>query len=72
MDVALSAPQEAHYRADVSYLLKQGARGLWYSGLGLHQLGSRPTFYIPRWTAHLYILPKGRAGVLTQELLIGP
>ncbi len=47
MDVARSASLGAYYHADVSYLFKQGARSLWYSGLGLHQLGSRPTFYIP-------------------------
>ncbi len=29
---------------------------LWYSGLGIHQLGSRPTFFIPRWTKHRCIL----------------
>ncbi len=32
------------------------AWGLWYSGLGLHQLGSRPTVFIPRWTTHPCIL----------------
>ncbi len=55
MDVARSAPQGAHYHADVIYLLpylgiKKGASALWYSELGLHQLGSRPTVFIPRWT----------------------
>ncbi len=55
MDVARSAPQRAHYHADVNYLLpllgiKKGASVLWYSELSLHQLGSRPTVFIPRWT----------------------
>ncbi len=57
MDVARSAPQRAHYNADVIYLLprlgiKKGARALWYSEVSLHQLGSRSTVLIPRWTAH--------------------
>ncbi len=39
MDAARSAPQGAHYHAGVIYL---GAWDLWFSGLGLHQLGSRP------------------------------
>ncbi len=30
--------------------IKKGASALWYSELGLHQLGSRPTVFIPRWT----------------------
>ncbi len=45
MDVAQSAPQEAHCHAVFMVL-----------GLGLHQLGSRPTFFIPRWITHLDIL----------------
>ncbi len=61
MDVARSAPQGAHYHADVIYLLpylgiKMGARALWYHELSLHQLGSRPTVFIPRWTTHPCIL----------------
>ncbi len=36
--------------------MKKRAWGLWYSGLGLHQLVSRPTFFILRWTTHLCIL----------------
>ncbi len=61
MDVARSAPQGGHYHADVIYLLpllgiKKGARALWYSELSLHQLGSRPTVFIPRWTTHPRIL----------------
>ncbi len=32
---------------------QKGSISLWYSELGLHQLGSRPTFIVPRWTAHL-------------------
>ncbi len=44
MGVARSAPQGAHYHADVIHLLpeleiKEGASGLWYTELGLHQLG---------------------------------
>ncbi len=30
--------------------IKKGASALWYSELGLHQLGSRLTVFIPRWT----------------------
>ncbi len=61
MDVTRSAPQGAHYHADVIYLLyylgiKKGARALWYSELSLHQLGSRPTVFIPRWATHSCIL----------------
>ncbi len=56
MDVARSAPQGAHYHADVIYLLykmriKKGASAYWYNELRIHQLGSRPTVFIPRWTA---------------------
>ncbi len=36
--------------------IKKGASALWYSELGLHQLGSRPTAFIPRWTTHPCIL----------------
>ncbi len=32
--------------------IKKGASALWYSELSLHQLGSRPTVFIPRWTTH--------------------
>ncbi len=53
MDFAQSALQGAHHYAGVVYL---GARGLWYSGLGLHQLSSRPTFCILLWIAHRCIL----------------
>ncbi len=58
MDVARFAPLEAHYHADVIYLLpymgiKKGARALWYSELGLHQFGFRLTAFVPRWA---YIL----------------
>ncbi len=61
MDVARSAPQGAHYHADVIYLLpklgiKKGASALWYSELSLHQLGSRPAVFIPRWKTHPCIL----------------
>ncbi len=61
MDVARSAPQGAHYHADVIYLLpkmgiKKGASAYWYDELSIHQLGSRPTVFIPRWTAHPCIL----------------
>ncbi len=46
-DVTRSA---THYHVDIIHYLpywelKKGAWGLWYSGLGLHQLGSRPTFF---------------------------
>ncbi len=51
MGAAQSPPQGAHYHADV-----MGAWGLWYSGLGLHQLASRLTLLIPRWATHLCIL----------------
>ncbi len=56
MDVAGSAPLEAHYHMDVAYLLpklrfKRGAWGVWHSELSQHQLGSRPAVFIPRWTA---------------------
>ncbi len=52
--MARSAPQGAHHHADAIYLLphlgiKKGARALWYSELSLHQIGSRPTVFIPRW-----------------------
>ncbi len=62
MDVARSAPQGAHYyHADFLYLLpqlgiKKGAGTLCYSDLSLHQLSSRPTVFIPRWTTHPCIL----------------
>ncbi len=61
MGVTRSAPQGAHYHEDVIYFLpkmgiKKGARALWYSELSLHQLGSRPTVFIPQWTTHPYIL----------------
>ncbi len=61
VDVARSAPQGAHYHADVIYLLakmgiKKGASALWYSQLSIHQLGSRPTVFIPRWTTRPRIL----------------
>ncbi len=61
MDDAQSAPQGAHYHADVIYLLpkveiKKGASALWYSELSLHQLGSRATVFMPRWTTHWWIL----------------
>ncbi len=36
--------------------IKKGASALWYSELNLHQLGSRPTVFVPRWTAHPCIL----------------
>ncbi len=35
---------------------KEEQRSYWYSEVGLHQLGSRPTVDQPRWTAHPYIL----------------
>ncbi len=49
MDVARCAPHGAHYHVDDIYLfrMKKGAWGLWYSGLGLHLLGSRSTFFAP-------------------------
>ncbi len=61
MDVARFAPHWAHYHADVSYLLpslgiRKGTRVLCYSELSLHQLSSRPTIVIPRWTTHPCIL----------------
>ncbi len=61
MDDARSAPQGAHYHADVIYLLpylgiKKRSKALWYSELSLHQLGSRPTAFIPRWLTHPCIL----------------
>ncbi len=45
MDVARSAAQGAHNHAGVIFLflylgIKKGARGKWYSELGLHQFGS--------------------------------
>ncbi len=66
MDVARSAPQGAHHHVDVIYLLpelgiKKGARALWYSKLSLHQLGSRSTVFIHRWTTHPCILYQGCA-----------
>ncbi len=61
MDVARSTPQRTPYHADVSYWLpllgmKNGAWGLWYSRLGLHQLGSQPSFFMLRWANHFGIL----------------
>ncbi len=57
MDVARSAPQGAHYLADVIYFrIKKGAMAFWYSELSLHQLGFRPTVFIPRWTTYPCIL----------------
>ncbi len=46
---------------DVIYLLpllgvKKGAWSLRYSGLGLHQLGSWPTCFMPTWTIRNFIL----------------
>ncbi len=60
MDVTRSAPPWAHCHVDVIYLLriKKGSWGLWYSGLGLHQLSSQPTFFAPRWTTHFCSLYK--------------
>ncbi len=61
MDAVRSTPQRAHYHADVIYLLpkmgiKKGASAYWYNELSIHQLGSRPTVFIPRWTTHSRIL----------------
>ncbi len=36
--------------------IKKRASALWYSELSLHQLGSRPTVFIPRWATHPCIL----------------
>ncbi len=36
--------------------IKKGASAFWYSELSLHQLGSRWTVFIPRWTTHPCIL----------------
>ncbi len=36
--------------------IKKGASALWHSELSLHQLGSRPTVFMPRWTTHPCIL----------------
>ncbi len=36
--------------------IKKGASVLWHSELSLHQLGSRPTVFIPLWTTHPCIL----------------
>ncbi len=48
MDVAPSAPQGlTTIRPLFTCFLKRGAWGSCYSGLGLHQLGSKPTFFIP-------------------------
>ncbi len=52
IDVAQSVSQGAPYHADVIYLLPslgitKEARGRWYSGLGLHQLGFRSKFSVP-------------------------
>ncbi len=58
MDVTGLAPQGAHYyHADVIYFLpltgiKKGASALWCSELSIHQIGSLPPFFIPRWTSH--------------------
>ncbi len=35
---------------------KEGSKCLWHSELSLHQLGSCPTVFIPRWTTHPCIL----------------
>ncbi len=62
MDAARSALQGAHYyHAGVNYVLpelgiKKGAWGLQYFESSLHQLGSRPIVFIPRWTTHPCIL----------------
>ncbi len=32
--------------------INKGASALWYCELSLHQLGSRSTVFIPRWTTH--------------------
>ncbi len=58
IDVAQSAPQGAHYHADVIYLLgiKKRVRALWSSELNVHQFGSRPTIFLTRWTTHPCIL----------------
>ncbi len=46
-EIAQSTPNGTHYHAEAIYLLreKKGARSLWYSEVGLHQLGSRPSFF---------------------------
>ncbi len=63
MVFVLSAPQGTHYNTDVIYLLselriKKGVRPLWNADLSLHQLGSRPAVFIPRWTTQRCILYK--------------
>ncbi len=61
MDVARCAPTGGSLPCG-RYLLppltgnKEGSKGFWYSELSLHQLGSRPTVFIPRWTTHPCIL----------------
>ncbi len=58
MDVTRSAPQGGSLLPCGRYLLgiMKGWRALWYSEVDLHQLGSRPTVFIPRWTTHPCIL----------------
>ncbi len=60
MDVARSAPQGAQYHAGAIYLLtglgvKEGAKKVWNTELGLHQFSNRP-----QRTAHLCILNQAR------------
>ncbi len=74
MDVEGSASQGTHYHADDIYLLhkmgiKEGARALWYSELSLHQLGFRPTVFIPRWTTHPCILYQVRDACGANEVV---
>ncbi len=51
---------------------KEGAWSSWYSGLGLHQIGSQPTFFTLLWVARPCIpypvcdAQKGQGNVATE------
>ncbi len=38
--------------------IKTGVKLKWYTKLGPHYFGSRPTVCVPRWITHLFILYK--------------
>ncbi len=55
--------------------IKKGAIALWYSELSLHQLGSRPTVFIPQWTTHPCIIyqvcaTRGAAAVVVVVVVV--
>ncbi len=61
MDIARSSPQGAHYHVNVIYLFplignKEGSKELMVLRVLPTTTLSRLTVFIPRWTAHHYIV----------------